>query len=87
MPWILDDLYQRQRRLCQAHLSLTGILFVMQGGAEDLQWSSDVHNVHALVKGDKNLDRLSGLVRFLIDCTHFDDWLWEGGMLQLVVCC
>lgn len=42
----------------------------MQRRAEDLQWPSDIHGVHALVESDKNLDGLGGTIRFLVDCTH-----------------
>lgn len=35
-----------------------------------LWWACEVSWTYAVVKGDQNLDRLVGAVRFLIDCTH-----------------
>ena len=58
----------------------------MQGRAEDLQWPSDVNGVHTLVEGDKNLDGLSGTIRFFVDCTHRVCVVCKAVLLCVVVC-
>jgi hypothetical protein len=43
---------------------------VVKGLAHHLEWTGDIHEVHLIMEGDENLDRLS--IAGILDCTHCD---------------
>lgn len=67
-------------------LELTWVGEVVEGLAHDLEGTGDINQVHLVMKGDENLNRLRG-VAGILDCTHCDGIvvIWIYVKLSLMV--